>query len=70
MKSYLTNRNQRMRVDKTLSEWDMITTGVPQGSILGSLLLNIFLNNRFLFILNSSLSNYTDYNHSTLSEII
>ena len=70
MKSYLTNRNQRMRVDKTLSEWDRITTGVPQGSILGSLLLNIFLNNRFLFILNSSLSNYTDYNHSTLSEII
>ena len=30
MKSYLTNRKQRVRVNKTFSEWERITTGVPQ----------------------------------------
>ena len=62
MKSYLKNRKQRVRVNKTFSEWERITTGVPQGSILGSLLLNIFLNNLFLFVSNASLSNYADDN--------
>ena len=35
MKSYLTNRKQRVRVNKTFSEWERITTGVLQGAILG-----------------------------------
>ena len=61
MKSCLTNRKQRVRVNKTFSEWERITTGVPQGSISGALLFNIFLNDLFLFISNSSLSNYALY---------
>ena len=60
MKSCLTNRKQRVRVNKTFSEWDRITTGVPQDSILGPLLFKIFLNDLFLFISNSSLSNYAN----------
>ena len=60
MKSDLTNRKQGVRVNKMFSEWERITTGVLQGSILGPLLFNIGLNDLFIFISNSSLSNYVD----------
>ena len=59
---YLSGRNQRTRVNSSYSVGREIIYGVPQGSILGPLLFNIFLNNIFLFTENTKITNYADDN--------
>ena len=40
---YLKNRKRRAKIDSTYCSWDEILLWVPQGSILGPLLINIFM---------------------------
>ena len=64
LQSYLCNRFQRSTINSSFSSWNEVITGVPQGSILGPLFFNIFLNDIFLFISNV---NYVTMSMTTLS---
>ena len=52
--NYLSRCKQRTKIGSSVSGWYDIITGVPQGSILGS---NIFINDLFVFIKWSHISN-------------
>jgi hypothetical protein len=61
---YLSFRKQRVKVGSTHSDWNDIVKGVPQGSILGPLIFNIFINDIFhtVNVHGGSLFNYADDN--------
>ena len=62
MQNYLCDRQQRISINGSFSDWTEVITGAPQCSIVGPLLFNIFLHHIFMFISKCNLCNYADDN--------
>ncbi len=62
MNSYLSGRKQQIKIGDIVSTWANLKKGVPQVSILGPLLFNVFINDIFYFIKKGTLYNYADDN--------
>lgn len=67
IKNYLSGRRQRVKVGNTYGEWQFVERGVPQGSLVGPLLFNIFVND-FLFTLENQCDVYNYADDNTLSK--
>lgn len=67
--TYLLGRQQCVRLDGACSNFKTVKSGIPQGSLLGPLLFNIFINNLNFCVPNVSLRLYADDTTAYLSDV-
>ena len=64
---YLKNRKQKVVINNSTSTTQTVIAGVPQGSIDGPFLYNLFINDLVLFIEYTALGNYADDNNLSIT---
>lgn len=60
LESYLYNRKQQVRINNTLSDEIIITTGVPQGTVLSPILYIIYVSSLGRLNIHSKLFSYAN----------
>ena len=60
IQQYLSHRKQSVKVGNAYSSWKEIFYGIPQGSVLGPLIFNIFLCDLFNFLEGVAVASYAD----------